>query len=247
MAVMADPTFLMIVFFSFCIAGLVKGLVGLGLPTISLGLLTLFVDLPTAMVLLVMPALFTNTWQALMGGHLMVLLRRLWPFLLLAVTMVHVGSTIFVLVDVSLLERVLGGLLVVYAGIGLVGYAPPLVPKHETAVGVLCGAANGVLTGLTGTLFIPGVMYLQALGLGRDQLVQAMGLLFALATASLGLALFINDLILPSLGAISGLALLPAFFGMACGQRLRRRISEELFRKVFLIALASLGCYILLA
>ena len=56
-------------FLAFCIAGFVKGMVGLGLPTVSLGLLSLFVDLPTAMALLVMPSLVTNIWQAIAGGE----------------------------------------------------------------------------------------------------------------------------------------------------------------------------------
>ncbi len=37
---------------SFLLAGFVKGIVGLGLPSISLALLTAFLDLPTAMALL---------------------------------------------------------------------------------------------------------------------------------------------------------------------------------------------------
>jgi uncharacterized membrane protein YfcA len=66
---MVDLGMLSSVAFAFCIAGFVKGMVGLGLPTVSLGLLSLFVDLPTAMALLVMPSLVTNIWQAIAGGE----------------------------------------------------------------------------------------------------------------------------------------------------------------------------------
>ena len=67
---MVDPGLLFGVVFAFCIAGFVKGMVGLGLPTVSLGLLSLFVDLPTAMALLVMPSLLTNIWQAIVGDKI---------------------------------------------------------------------------------------------------------------------------------------------------------------------------------
>ena len=244
---MADPLFFGIVLLSFGLAGLVKGLVGLGLPTVSLGLLTLFVDLPTAMALLVMPALVTNIWQALMGGNFAMLLRRLWPFLFFAVLMVHGGGHLFTMVDTALLERFLGVLLMIFAITGLIGKVPVIAPKYAVGIGVLCGAVNGILTGLTGTLFIPGVIYLQALGLPRNQLVQAMGMLFAAATASLGLALYMNGLMPVSLGSMSAMALLPALLGMAFGQWLRRYLAEDLFRKIFLVALGSLGCYISLA
>jgi uncharacterized membrane protein YfcA len=244
---MADPAFLVIIIFSFGLAGLVKGIVGLGLPTVSLGLMTLFVDLPTAMVVLVLPALITNIWQAVGGGHFAVLYRRLWPFLIFAVLMVPVGTVLFVMVDAATLERILGGLLMFYAVTGLVGWTPSIRPDHERLAGIACGVVNGVLTGLAGTLFIPGVAFLQALGLPRDQLVQAMGMLFAAATASLGTALYMNGLVPHSLGVLSAIALGPALVGMYCGQRLRRHVPEPLFRRVFLVALAGIGCYISLS
>ena len=180
-----------LVAFAFCIAGFVKGMVGLGLPTVSLGLLSLFVDLPTAMALLVMPSLVTNIWQAIYGGQVhFTLFRRLWLFLLLAVTMVHVGAQLFTMVETAFLQRGLGALLLLYALFALIGKHPECHLVQERVSSPICGAINGMLTGLTGTLFVPGVMFLQAIGLSRDALVQAMGMLFAASTASLGLALY---------------------------------------------------------
>ena len=125
---MVDLSMLSLVAFAFCIAGFVKGMVGLGLPTVSLGLLSLFVDLPTAMALLVMPSLVTNIWQAIAGGEFTSLFRRLWLFLLLAVTTVHVGAELFAMVEMALLQRSLGALLLLYALLALVGKTPRLSP-----------------------------------------------------------------------------------------------------------------------
>ena len=66
---------------SFLLAGFVKGIVGLGLPTISLALLTALLDLPTAMALLVVPAFCTNIWQGFFGGHLAIAFGLLTSFL----------------------------------------------------------------------------------------------------------------------------------------------------------------------
>lgn len=77
----------------FLVAGAVKGVVGLGLPTVSLALLTLVVDLPGAMALLLVPSLTTNLWQAMLGGNGRVLLIRLWPFLVMAAVTVWVGAS----------------------------------------------------------------------------------------------------------------------------------------------------------
>jgi uncharacterized membrane protein YfcA len=244
---MVDPVFLSLVAAAFCIAGFVKGMVGLGLPTISLGLLSLFADLPTAMALLVMPSLVTNIWQAIAGDEFTSLLRRLWLFLLLAFTMVHVGAELFAMIETTILQRGLGMLLILYALLALIEKTPRLSPAQERVFSLICGAINGILTGLTGTLFVPGVMFLQGIGLSRDALVQAMGMLFAVSTASLGLALYRQGLMPFNVGILSCIALLPALFGMVLGQALREHLSQDLFRRLFLIAIGGLGGHILLS
>ena len=230
---------------SFLLAGFVKGLVGLGLPTISLVLLTALIDLPTAMALLVVPALCTNIWQGFIGGHLAQLSRRLWPLLLAVIPFVWVGAALSDLFATAILTRTLGGMAVIYAVLSFrsVPFSIPL--PMQAWLGPLCGAINGVLTGLTGSLFLPGVMYLQAIGLSRDQLVQAMGLLFALSTFALGISLLEIGRIDVGLWQISGFALLPALFGMNCGKLCRGYLSEDLFRRVFLSGLALLGLFIM--
>ena len=231
---------------SFLLAGFVKGVVGLGLPTISLALLTALLDLPTAMALLVVPAFCTNIWQGFAGGHLRVLLRRLWPLLLAVIPFVWAGAALSGLFETTNLTRVLGGILVLYAAVSFRSM-PFIIPHRLHAwLGLLCGAINGVLTGLTGSLFLPGVIYLQAIGLPRDQLVQAMGLLFALSTAALGISLQDAGRIESGLWQISGFALLPAVVGMQCGKFCRGYFSDDLFRRIFLSGLASLGLYIML-
>ena len=241
-----DPLTYGLIASSFLLAGFVKGIVGLGLPTISLALLTALLDLPTAMALLVVPSFCTNIWQAIIGGHMVMLWRRLWPLLLAMMLMVWVGVALADHFETVLLTRVLGVILLLYAAVSL--YAVPLImpPALESWLAPICGALNGVLTGLTGSLFMPGVIYLQAMGLSRDQLVQAMGLLFALSTAALGVSLQDAGRIDPGLWQISGLALLPAFAGMQAGCFCRGHLSERLFRHIFLYSLATLGLYIML-
>jgi hypothetical protein len=244
MAAMLDSPALLIIVATFILAGLVKGVVGFGLPTVSLALLTVAFGLPQAMALMLVPAFVTNVWQSLAGGNTGAVLRRIWPFLLLAAVTIWLGAAALRRVDLDLLSGLLGLLLVIYAGVNLAGLRLSLAPRQEVWAGPLIGAVNGVLTGMTGSYVVPGVMFLQAIGLPRDQLVQAMGMLFLASTLALGIALGGNDFLTVELGGLSAVALLPALGGMALGQRLRHRMSEALFRKVFLAALLLLGLYI---
>lgn len=243
---MLEPFALLVILFTFLLAGTVKGIVGLGLPTVSLAVLAIFFDLPTAMALLVVPSLVTNVWQALVGGHTRALLGKLWPFLAVAALTVWIGGIGLNSLDLSLLTALLGVLLIAYAAIGLGGFKMTIKAQHEKWAGPAIGAINGVLTGLTGSFVVPGVMYLQSLGLSRDQLVQAMGMLFTVSTLALGITLATNDLLSLDFALLSSAAVLPAILGMVLGQALRRVLSEAQFRRVFFFALLLMGLYIVI-
>ena len=229
---------------TFLLAGTVKGVIGLGLPTVSLGLLAVALDLTTAMALLLAPSFVTNLWQALVGGNAVALLRRLWPFLALAAATVWLGALALTRVDVAFLSALLGVLLVLYGGVSLAGVRFTVDPRAQAWTGPVLGTVNGVLTGMTGSFVVPGVMYLQSIGLPRDMLIQAMGMLFTVSTLSLGVALHGNHLLVTEQAAVSAVAVLPAIAGMVIGQRIRSRLSEQAFRKAFFGALLALGGYI---
>ena len=229
---------------TFLLAGTVKGVIGLGLPSVSLGLLTVAADLPTAMALLLVPSFVTNLWQAAVGGKAGEIVRRLWPFLLMATLTVWLGARALTQIDLAHLSALLGVLLATYAAISLAGIRLAFSPRQEAWAGPLIGSANGILTGMTGSFVVPGVMFLQAIGLPRDMLIQAMGMLFTASTVALAVALQSNNMLTAENGLFSLAGLAPALIGMVIGQKIRRHLPENTFRRVFFCALLILGGYI---
>lgn len=241
---MLEPLTPLLIAVTFLIAGGVKGVIGMGMPTVSLALLAATLGLQPAMALLLVPTLVTNLWQALAGGRLVAIVRRLWPFLVCSVVAVWPGVMLLARVESRWLSLLLGVLIVGYALLNL-GMARLVLPvSHERRAGLACGLANGLLTGMTGSSVFPGVAYLQALGLPRDQLIQAMGILFCSCTLSLGLAMGGENLLTGELLGLSAAALVPALLGMQLGQRLGRRLSESSFRRVFFLGLLAMGGYL---
>lgn len=243
---MIDTTNLLLIALTFLLAGTVKGVIGLGLPTVSLGLLTAVLDLPTAMALMIVPSFFTNALQAVLGGNACMILARIWPFLLMATGTIWIGASGLSRIDLDLLSGLLGVLLFSYATLNLAGVRLAIAPNWEAWAGPVFGIANGILTGMTGSFVVPGVMFLQAIGLPRDMLVQAMGMLFTTSTLALAIALQSNNLLVGSQLALSSLALGPALAGMAMGQTLRKSLSETRFRQLFFTSILILGSYIIL-
>lgn len=71
------PAMTLLVIGTFVLAGTVKGVIGLGLPTVSMGLLGLAMLPAQAAALLIIPSTITNLWQLTFGGHLSALVKRL--------------------------------------------------------------------------------------------------------------------------------------------------------------------------
>lgn len=231
---------------TFLLAGTVKGVIGLGLPTVAMGLLGLAMLPAQAAALLIIPSTVTNAWQLATGGHLKPLLKRLWPLLLMIAMGTGLGAMTLGMSGGQAMTRALGAALLLYALSGLFMPALRVAPRHEAWLGPVCGLITGIITSATGVFVIPVVPYLQVLGLERNALVQALGLSFTVSTLALAAGLYWSG----SLGGgelgASLLALIPALLGMWLGQWLRQRISALAFKRVFFVGMGALGLHLLL-
>jgi uncharacterized protein len=231
---------------AFLLAGFVKGVIGLGLPTVSIGLLGLLMTPSQAAAILVVPSLVTNVWQAAAGGGLIALACRLWPLLAGICIGTFIGAALLPHDDSGRATLWLGLALVLYAAFGFVkGHFA--VPRHaETWLGLLVGTATGAITVATGIFVIPGTPYIQSLSFGRDKLVQALGLSFTVSTITLALALAYAGQMQISLAWPSIVALAAALAGMGLGQLIRGKVKEETFRLCFFVGLLLLGAHLAL-
>ncbi len=240
------PALTLLVIITFLLAGAVKGVIGLGLPTIAMGLLGLALSPAQAAALLIVPSTLTNLWQLAAGGHLLALLRRLGPMLVMIFFGTLLGSAWLGINSGPWAVHALGAALVIYALYGLAGPAMRVAPAREGWVGPVCGLVTGVVTAATGVFVMPAVPYLQSLGLSRDEMIQALGLSFTVSTLALALGLAGQDALGGQALGASLLMLAPALLGMLAGQWLRQRISAALFKRCFFIGLAALGGHLLI-
>ena len=230
----------------FVLAGFAKGVIGLGLPTIAMGLLAIVLPPAEAAALLILPSLVTNVWQMLDGPHLSRLLRRLWPLNLGACLGTWLGAALLAGIGGGHGGLALGLCLIAYAISGLAALRLVVPRAAEPILGPVSGTVTGGITAITGLFPIRAVPYLQAIGLQKDELVQALGLSFTVSTLALAAALagvdaFAPELILPSL-----LAVAVALGGMRLGQAVRGRLRPQAFRLCFFVGLLALGAYLAL-
>lgn len=230
----------------FVLAGLVKGVIGLGLPTIAVGMLSLFVTPAQAASWMLVPSLLTNIWQVAAGPNLWSLTRRLGTMLAGIVIGTFAGSGIITGSFAGHAAVALGVVLILYAGLALSSFRPKVSAAAEPWLSPVIGLATGIVSAGTGIFVMPSVPYLQALGFEKDDLVQALGVTFLVATVALGLGLAREGTLPMDTAIFSTWMLLPALAGMWFGQVVRSRISAATFRTCFLVGLIILGGHLAL-
>lgn len=226
---------------AFLIGGGVKGLLGLGLPLTAVALMSTFLDMRVAIPLLVIPVIVTNIWQAFRGDEMAAILRRFWPLFGASCIGIWLGTVALFRVDPSFLVVTLGVVVCLFTMINLFALRVTVSERSIPVLSPAVGLFSGVLSGSTGSLGAPVVIYFQALGLAKDTFVQALGLQF-LISATVWIAALIGQGALHRPGAvISAFAVIPAAAGMMAGQWLRGRLSPERFRTGVFVFLFLIG------
>lgn len=235
---------LLLVAAAFALAGFAKGIVGFGLPTISIGLLAMVMPPTQAAAIMLLPSFVTNIWQMLQGGALGELAKKLWPML--------VGLCIGTWSGMGWMEgaagrygtSVLGVVVCLYALVTMASLKLAVPRRHERITSLVVGVITGLLNATTGVFVIPAVPYMQALGLEKTRLVQALGLFFVVSTAALAVNIAASGVVSAATMPLAPLALVAACIGMYFGQIARKRMPVETFRGAFLGSLFVLGVWL---
>ncbi len=229
----------------FLVAGMAKGLIGIGLPTITISLLIQIMDPRQAIVLTLAPVFFANLWQCYRVGMVMPTIRRYALFLgCLFVVMLITARLSFGLSSRNL-TFVIGAVVVCFTLVQLFLKPPPLEDKYDRIAQFGAGSIAGVLGGLT-ALWGPAVlMYLIARRTPKDEFVSATGVMLVCGFTPLFYSYWSAGLLSFSTGWVSVTLVIPTVLGFAVGEHFRSRLNPEGFQRAVLLMFLLLGLNIL--
>jgi len=225
------------------LAGTVKGLVGLGLPAISIALMSLYLPLPEAIALISLPTIFTNIWQASVGGKFKVIVRRQWPLIVPLAVVLYLTVWLLGQKGPNWAFLVLGTVLIAYSTLGLFRIRLRIHPDLEKPLAPVIGTVSGFIAGLVGVPVVPLMPYLQGLDIKPSELVQTLGVVLCATSLALTASLLFFGLLDGPRALVSAAAVVPAVVGMWLGQQVRSRLSVEQFRLAVFWALLLTGVY----
>jgi len=230
---------------AYLVAGTVKGVTGMGLPTIAMGIMTLVIDPRSAIALNLLPMLASNMWQLYRAGDLRGVIRRYLPLAMVLAVTVWITVMLTAGAPDRLLFATLGGAILLFVAVNASRWRPRIPDRLDRPAQGLAGALAGVMGGLTSVWAPPIVIYLAARETPKDEFVRASGLLLLMGTVPLCLGYVQQGFLTPPAAATSAALLIPTFLGFALGEKLRGHLSEVAFRRALLLAFFVMGVNLL--
>jgi uncharacterized protein len=233
------------VVFSLIIAGFLKGIIGVGMPVVALPLLSLFIDVKSAAMLLSMPLILSNLPQALEGGQTGRCLMQLVPVIIGMIPGLLLGVRVLLALDADAAKMAAGLVLMGVGGITLVAPKPRLQPRLVLPAGIAFGFFGGILGGIAA---MPGPLvfvFMLAKGLHGKAFTKEASLYLVVAAGLLAIFLTASHAFDWRDIFASAAAIVPVGLGMYAGQHLRDKISQQTFNKLVLIAVIAAGADLL--
>jgi uncharacterized membrane protein YfcA len=225
------------------IGAFIKGATGMGLPLISIPILTSTLGLTHAIGVLLLPIIVTNAWQAIRFRKELqdAKMRFLWPMVAASVAGMAIGTAGLATLNERLLVLVLAGVIFLYVGLRLtrpdIVLGQSMAMKLSLFVGVLAGALQGA-TGISSPI---AATYVHAMRLSYGAHVFALSVVFLVATVAQLPALAVAGILQWRWIGEGVFALLPVVCFLPLGQKLGAYIDQALFDRVILIFLAIIG------
>ncbi len=225
----------------YVLAGAIKGIVGIGLPIVSISLLSQILDPRLAISLTLVPLITTNVWQCIRVGGILPTVRQLMPYALALMFFIYVSAQFAHGVSASAILLIMGVSVVLFTLVNLFVVPPPLPPAWDRPVQVIAGAASGIMGGITSIWGPPIIVYLLARRTMKDAFLRATGVLLTVGCIPMIISYWRAGHFDGEVAAASTLMVLPAVAGFQLGERLRDRLDAGTFRRIVLLLFLIVG------
>ncbi|KAA3631095.1 MAG: sulfite exporter TauE/SafE family protein [Proteobacteria bacterium] len=229
-----DPVILLICVIVFLVSGTIKGVLGIGLPTTAMALLTLFMEPTKAIAVVSLPIIGTNIQQFFSMPNRLRTARRYAPMGAALVATIFLTSLSITRFPESFLVTAIGIVMCIFSLHVLSGFRLPTGsgPIWQTGVGALAGICGG----LSAIWSPPIAMYLLSRDVTKNEFVGACGFLFMVGSLPLAAGLIVSGVLNERNFLLSLASLAAAGIAFRFGAAFRRRLRNDTFRRIVLAA-----------
>ena len=215
------------------IGGLVHGTLGLGFPVVTTPLLSLALDVRSAILLTLLPTVCVNIVSIAKGGRWEQSIGRFWPLAGYALIGSALGTQVLVVADPRPFKMLLAVLVLLYLFVsGITALRMPWPRTHFQLSMLAFGLIAGLSAGTTNVMVPILIIYVLELELSARVTVQVFNLCFLAGKISqIGVFAAAGLLGVPLLNVSAPLAV-AATAALLLGTVIRKHISTSVYRRV---------------
>jgi len=207
-------------------------------------LLTLFLDVKTAVVLLILPNIVMDMLQFRRVGTPWTMVRRMGGLIVCGGIGMVLGTRFLVGMSPRTATMILGLFLLGFVALNLSRFTLRVAPGWEPWLSPVVGLAGGVVGGITNVPGTPLVLYFHALGLAKREYLSAVALTFVTyKVVQLGTVAAYGLLTWPRLGASVVLTIV-SLLGFRGGLVVQDRLDQRAFNRATVIFLGLIGVWL---
>ena len=230
----------------FLIGGVIKGLIGVGLPTVTLTLLSFIFDIKVSISIILLPIILTNLYQMFDGRHLKEIVNDVKVFQIVAFIFIFPGFYFLTLLDSNVILIILAIILIFNSSLGLAKKEIKFKSYKSKFFQFIIGGSTGLITGITSIYTMPFIFLIQTLKYSKDKVIQLMGLTFFIFSCTQFFLFSLNNMFNLKILFLSSISCLPIIMGFYFGTILRKKISENLFKVLLNLILIFMGILLLI-
>jgi len=218
-----------------------KGATGMGFPLIATPILTLLLDIRSAVVVLIVPSMLMDITQISRGVFPYHLLKRFFAFVVLGAIGAYVGTGFLVTLPLWVLNLGLGVMVLVFIAINVLQPELRISPRAEKCLSPLIGFAAGFLNGMTNVSGPLLAMYFYSLKLHKTEFIKAVATIFFILKCGQIIALSSWNQFSWPLFQLSLLLVVILCAGFYAGLKTQDWINQRAFNRGLLAVLFVIG------
>ena len=225
----------LIVSFAFFVAGVVKGVIGIGLPTTAITIMTFFVSPLMALGLNLIPMTVANIWQLSKADNPRELVKNYKYFATSLVVCILITSFYANQIGDDVVRLIFAVAVLLFVCLQVFGFNFKMKPNHDNFWQGSLGALGGLVGGAASIWAVPVTMYLLMKNVKPKQFVDVSGFLIMIGCIPVSIGYVATGVFQPNMFIYGALGSVIGIIGFQIGEKLRNKINAKTFRNLLLV------------
>ena len=225
----------LIVSLAFFVAGVVKGVIGSGLPTTAITIMTFFVSPLMALGLNLIPMTVTNIWQFSKADNPRELIKNYKYFAISLVVFILITSFYANQIGDNVVRLIFAVAVLLFVSLQIFGFNFKMNPKRDSLWQSSLGTLGGIFGGAASIWAVPVTMYLLMKNVKPKQFVDVSGCLIMIGCLPVSIGYIATGVFQPNMFIYGALGSVIGILGFQIGEKLRNKLNAKTFKNLLLI------------